>query len=140
MRRALAVAVLLVVAAGCGWMPLKRVGAGAAALERADELARSGAWEDAVEAYDQYLAQHPTATDASRAAASRETLQALLSARAEGARLREETTRLRDEMARLRDELLRRDSDLIRVRQEAERLKTDLEKLKQIDLRLERRK
>jgi hypothetical protein len=139
-RRALAVAALLVAAAGCGWMPLKRVGGGAAALERADELARSGAWEDAVEAYGQYLAHHPTAADAPRAAASRDTLRALLSARAEGARLREETTRLRDEMARLREELLRRDTDLIRVRQEAERLKTDLEKLKQIDLKLERRK
>lgn len=140
MRRALGVAALLVAVGGCGWVPLKRMGPGAAALEHADELACSGAWEDAVDAYGRYLAHHPTAEDAPRAAASRDTLRALLTARAETARLREETTRLREEMARLRDELIRRDTDLIRVRQEAERLKTDLEKLKQIDLKLERRK
>jgi hypothetical protein len=139
-RRALAVVALVIAAGGCGWLPWTRAGSGAAALERADELARGGAWEDAVDAYGQYLAQHPAAEDAPRAAASRDTLRALLSARAEGARLREETARLRDEMTRLRDELLKRDTDLIRVRQEAERLKTDLEKLKQIDLRLERRR
>jgi hypothetical protein len=138
-RRALAIAALMVAVGGCGGIAWKRGGPGAA-LERADELARDGAWEDAVDAYGQYLAMHPAAEDAPRAAARRDTLRALLGARAEGARLRAETARLRDEMARLRDELLKRDTDLIRVRQEAERLKTDLEKLKQIDLRLERRK
>jgi len=139
-RRALAVVGLVVAVGGCGWMPLKRVGPGAAALERADDLARGGAWEDAVEAYGRYLAHHPTAEDAPRAAASRDTLQALLDARAEAMRLREEAARMREEMTRLRDELLKRDTDLVRVRQEAERLKTDLEKLKQIDLKLERRR
>ena len=139
-RRLLGVALLVAAAGGCAWMPVKRVGPGAAGLERADVLAREGAWESAVSAYGEYLAQHPGAADAPRAAASRDTLRALLSARVEAARLREETTRLREEMARLREELLRRDTDLVRVRQEAERLKTDLERLKQFDLKLERRR
>jgi len=132
-RRALGVAVIVVAVGGCAWIPLKPVPPGAAALERADNLARGGAWEDAVSAYAQYLARYPDAEDARRAAASRDTLRALLQARAEGARLREE-------MARLRDELVKRDSDLVRVRQEAERLRTDLEKMKEIDFRLERRR
>jgi hypothetical protein len=139
-RRLIAASVLVVAVGGCAWVPLRRVGPGAAALERADDLARAGAWEDAVHAYGEYLVQYPEAEEAGRAAASRDTLRALLGARAEGARLRGEATRLREEMARLREELVRRDGDLVRVRQEAERLKTDLERLKQIDLKLERRR
>jgi hypothetical protein len=133
-------AVLVVVVGGCGWLPLKRVMPSGAALAHADDLARAGAWEEAVSAYGQYLARYPDAGDARRAEASRDTLRALLTARAEGARLREETERLREEMARLRDELVRRDADLVRLRHEAERLRADLEKLKQIDFKLERRK
>jgi len=51
-----------------------------------------------------------------RATASRDTLRALLSARAELSRLREELTRLRED-------LNRRDGELVRVRSEADRLK-----------------
>jgi hypothetical protein len=135
-----AAAALVVVVGGCGWLPLKRVLPAGAALAHADDLARAGAWEEAVGAYGQYLTRYPDAEDAPRAAASRDTLRALLTARAEGARLREESARLREEMARLRDELVRRDTDLVRLRHEAERLRADLEKLKEIDFRLERRK
>lgn len=132
--------VLVAAVGGCAWVPLKRVSPGAAALERADDLAREGAWEDAVKAYGAYLARYPDVETASRAAASRDTLQALLTARAELAVQRDELARQGAELTRLREELFRRDHDLVRVRQEAERLKTDLECLKQIDLKLERRK
>lgn len=130
LRRVLVASLLAAAAGGCALGPQTR---GVTALDRADRLAREGALEDAVTAYGEYLTQHPEAAAAPRATASRETLRALLIARAELARLR-------DELARLREDLVRRDSDFIRVRQEAERLKTDLERLKQIDLKLERRK
>jgi succinate dehydrogenase/fumarate reductase flavoprotein subunit len=125
-----AVSLLVVAAGGCAGWPLAR---GHDVLERADRLAREGAWEDAAGAYGEYLARFPEAAAAPRAAASRDTLTALLAARAELARLREE-------IARLRDDLTRRDSDLVRVRQEADKLRADLERLKQIDLKLERRR
>jgi HAMP domain-containing protein len=128
--RILAGLLLLVAIGGCAWLPVTR---GASALDRADRLAREGALEDAVMAYGEYLADYPHGEGALRAAASRDTLRALLGARSE-------LGRLRDELGRLRDDLARRDSELVRVRQEADRLKTDLERLKQIDLKLERRK
>jgi len=137
LRRVLVASLLAAAAGGCALGPQTR---GATALDRADRLAREGALEDAVTAYGEYLTQHPEAAAAPRATASRETLRALLIARAELARLGDELARLGDELARLREDLARRDSDFIRVRQEAERLKTDLERLKQIDLKLERRK
>jgi hypothetical protein len=125
------VAVSLVAVAGCASSspPPRSV----ATLERADRLAREGAWEEAAAAYGNYLAYRPAGEGAARAAAGRDSLRALLSALAEAAKLREELTRLREELAR-------RDGDLVRVRQEADRLKADLEKLKQVDLKLERRK
>jgi septal ring factor EnvC (AmiA/AmiB activator) len=141
------VVVLVTTIGGCAWMPLKRSNPGDAVLERADGLAREGAWEDAVKAYGAYLTQYPEAETAPRVAASRDTLRALLTARAELALRRDELAvqrdelaRQRDELIRLRDELVRRDQDLVRTRQESERLKADLERLKQIDLKLERRK
>jgi hypothetical protein len=131
-RRAGAIAALVVAVGGCAWWPVHRTN-GAAMLERADRLAHEGAWDDAVGAYGEYLTQYPEAESAPRAAASRDTLRALLSARAELAKLREELMRMRDDLAR-------RDTELVRVRQESDRLKADLEKLKQVDLKLERRK
>jgi succinate dehydrogenase/fumarate reductase flavoprotein subunit len=126
-----AAVLLLVAVGGCArWSPLPLHGA---TLERADGLAREGAWDEAVTAYGDYLALRPPGEATARAAASRESLRALLSARAEAARLREE-------LGRLREELARRDGDLVRVRQEADRLRADLERLKQVDLKLERRK
>jgi hypothetical protein len=105
-----AVAALLLGVSACASAapPARRV----ATLERADRLAHAGAWNEAVIAYGEYLAEHPTGEEAARAAASRDSLRALLSARAEAAKLREELTRLREELAR-------RDGDLVRVRQEA---------------------
>ena len=130
-RGLVALALLALAAGGCaGWPPGR---GGQPLLDRADRLAREGAWEEAAAAYGEFLARHPHADAAPRAAASRDTLTTLLAARAELTRLREETTRLRDDLAR-------RDSDLVRVRQEADRLKTDLERLKEIDLKLERRR
>jgi len=129
-RRLVATATLLVSMTGCAvWVPPR----GVALLDRADRLAREGAWDDAVTAYGEYLRHHPAAQGAPRAAASRDALRALLTARAEA-------TRLREELWRLQEELAQRDGDLVRVRQESDRLKTDLEKLKQVDLKLERRK
>ena len=133
MSVALRLATLVLVATltgGCATGPFAR---GQAVLDRADRLAREGAWQEAATAYDEYLTRHPHTASAPRAAASRDTLVALLAARAELARLREE-------LGRLREDLARRDSDLVRVRQEADRLRTDLERLKQIDLKLERRR
>ena len=131
-RGLVAIAVLVAVLGGCAWLPQSR-GAGAPMLDRADRLAREGSWEEAVTAYSDFLTLYPEAEGAPRAAASRDTLRALLSARVELAKLREELTRLREDLGR-------RDGELVRVRQEAERLKADLEKLKQVDLKLERRK
>jgi len=121
MRRALAAVLLTVSLAGCASLPFTR---GATLLANADRLAREGDWPGAVAAYDQYLASYPNAWAAPRALESRDTLAAMLAARAE-------VTRLRQEVARLRDELARREVDLARLR-------SDLERLKQIDLRLER--
>lgn len=128
--RLVATTTLLVALAGCTIWSSPR---GIALLDRADRLARDGSWEEAVTAYGEYLRHHPREEGAPRAAANRDALRALLTARAEAVRLREE-------LARLREELARRDSDLGRVRQESDRLKADLEKLKQVDLKLERRK
>jgi hypothetical protein len=148
------IAALIVALGGCAGRPVVSPGPGADVLDRADLLARQGAWADAVLAYGAYLTDHPESEEAPRAAASRDTLRALLSARAELAARRQELTtrrdqlvvqrheveRLREELTRLREEMSRRDHDLVRVRQEAERLRADLERLKQIDMRLERRK
>jgi hypothetical protein len=128
----LVVAVLLVAAGGCARWSSPPAPSGAT-LARADRLAHEGAWDEAVTAYGDYLAHQPTGEGAIRAVASRDSLRALLSARAEAAKLREELIRLREELAQ-------RDGDLVRVRQQADRLKADLEKLKQVDLKLERRK
>lgn len=123
-------AAMVLSAGGCAGGPLA---VGRADLDRADRLAREGAWERAAAAYGDYALRYPHAEAAPRAEASRDTLNALLAARTEVARLRAE-------MSRLRDDLARRDGDLLRARQEADRLKSDLERLKEIDLKLERRR
>jgi hypothetical protein len=138
LRGVIAGGVLVVTVGGCASWPLAR--AGQPMLERADRLAHEGAWEDAAAAYGEYLDHHPQAEEAPRAAASRDALRALITARAELSKAREELGRSREELARLREEIARRDGELGRVRQETERLKVDLEKLKQVDLKLERRK
>jgi hypothetical protein len=129
-RAGIAAVAVVALAAGCAWSPVSRADT---VIARADRLAREGAWAEAATAYGEYLERFPGGVAAPRAAARRDTLTALLVARAELARLREE-------IGRLRDDLARRDSDLVRVRQEADRLRIDLERLKQIDLKLERRR
>ena len=129
-RRLAVLALVTLMLAGCASWPFRSA---PSKLERADRLAREGAWEQAATAYGEFLARYPTAPEAPRAAASRDTLAALLAARAE-------LNRLREEIGRLRDDVARRDLDLVRVRQEADRLRTDLERLKEIDLKLERRR
>ena len=131
LRRVIAGGALVVAVGGCASWPLVRTAQ--PMLENADRLAHEGAWEEAVVAYGEYLAQHPRAEEAPRAAASRDALRALITARAE-------LSKAREELARLREEITRRDGELGRVRQETDRLKRDLEKLKQVDLKLERRK
>ena len=121
MRRAAAGLLLVAALAGCASWPFGR---GATLLAEADRLAREGDFDGAVARYDLYLARYPETWAAPRALESRDTLAAMLAARAE-------VTRLRQEVARLRDELARREVDLARLR-------SDLERLKQIDLRLER--
>jgi hypothetical protein len=128
MSRALAVVLLALALGGCASWPFAR---GADRLAEADRLARDGDWQAAITAYDDYLRRYPDAWAAPRALESRDTLAAILNARAELGRLRQEVVRLRDELGR-------RESDLVRVRQEADRLRADLERLKEIDLKLER--
>lgn len=125
MRRAAAVALVLVLASGCasvsGW-PFRP---SAAMLAKADRLATAGEYDAAVAAYDEFLTKYADDAEAPRARASREAASAVVTSRAELARLRQE-------LAKLREDLVRREADL-------QRLRTDLEQLKQIDLRLERR-
>jgi hypothetical protein len=129
-RGIVAVSVIALIAGACAGWPAAR---GGALLARADRLAHEGAWEEAASTYREYVARFPDGEAVGRAAASRDTLTALLAARSELARLREESGRLRDELAR-------RDGELIKVRQEADRLRADLERLKEIDLKLEKRR
>ena len=137
-RRLLATAALVVTVGGCAGWPLPR--AGQPMLNRADRLAHEGAWEAAVAAYGEFLDHNPRAEEATRAAASRDALRALLTARAELSKAREDLGKSREELTRLREEVARREGELGRARLDAERLRMDLEKLKQVDLKLERRK
>ena len=147
----LAALFLFVLISGCMSMPI--VGP-TLLLTRADRLAREGAWHGAVASYDEFLVRFPDDNAAPRVLESRDTLAAMLLARAELARRREEVDRLRDELTKLgeeggwlREELDRREWDLARARQdlaarqaEAERLRLDIERLKQVDLKLERKR
>ena len=130
-RNITAVVLMVLVAGGCASRPVGHPGQ--AMLDRADRLAGAGAWEEAAVAYGEFVARHPHAGAAPRAAAARDTLTSLLATRAE-------LIRAREELVRLRDELSRRDGDLVRARQDADRLRTDLERLKEIDLKPERRR
>jgi chromosome segregation ATPase len=113
------------------WRPFPR--ASTVSLAKAEKLTEDGQYQQAVAAYDEFLAVHPDDAQAPRALANRDAIAGFLSARAEMARLRQDLTAREAEVARLREELAR-------VRQESERLRVDLERLKQIDLRPERRR
>jgi chromosome segregation ATPase len=124
------------------------------ALVRADGLAADGQYSDALEAYGEILTKYPDTDEADRARRSRDTINGLLAARAQVARLSAEV-KARDaqlkaqeaELARVRGDLAARDGELARARQEiarltaeADRLRVDLENLKKIDIDLERRR
>lgn len=144
MRRS-ALAVLLVSAlfTACAsgpfaWRPFTR--ASTVSLAKAERLTEEGQYQQAVAAYDEFLAVHADDAQAPRALANRDALAGFLIARAELARLRQDLTARETEVARLREEVARVRDELARVRQEGERLRADLERLKQIDLRQDRRR
>ena len=137
MRRS-ALAVLLVSAlfTACAsgpfaWRPFAR--ASTVSLAKAERLTEEGQYQQAVAAYDEFLAVHADDAQAPRALANRDAIAGFLMARTEMARLRQDLTAREAEVARLREELAR-------VRQESERLRADLERLKQIDLKQDRRR
>lgn len=167
MRRAL-VALLALAVTGCasggppGWV-LRPT----STFAFADGLLGQGDYEGARRAYDELIEAYPGDREAGRARATRDAVAALLSARAEMARLREavaaekDTPRLRRdltareaeiarvrtdlaareaEIAKLRHDLTDRQAEVARLTAEAEQLRVDLEKLKNVDIRLERRR
>ena len=123
-------------------------------LVRADGLVAGGQYADALEAYGEILAKYPDTDEAARARRSRETLNNLVAARAQIARLTAEMkaqdVRMKAQeaaLARVRGEVTARDGELARARQEiarvtaeADRLRVDLENLKKLDIDLERRR
>jgi chromosome segregation ATPase len=118
---------ILAITAGCTTIPI--VGP-AVLLARADRQAREGAWDDAVRSYDEYLGRFPDDEDAPRILESRDTLAAMLTARAEVARRREEVTRLQDELTKLEDEGTRLREDGTRQRAEVTTLRDEVIKLR----------
>jgi len=123
-------------------------------LARADGLAADGQYADALQAYGEIVTKFPDTDEAGRARRSRETLNNLLAARAQIARLTAEIKAQEaqmkaqeSELARARGEISARDGELVKARQEitrlsaeADRLRVDLENLKKIDIDLERRR
>ena len=139
--------------AGCVWStPFSRPSE--MLLVRADGLVAGGQFAEALEAYGEILTKYPDTDEAGRARRSRETLNNLVSARAQIARLTAEVKAQEvqmkaqeTELARVRGEVAARDGELARARQEiarltaeADRLRGDLEHLKKIDIDLERRR
>jgi|KBSSwiStaDraftv2_1062776.scaffolds.fasta_scaffold76499_3 chromosome segregation ATPase len=108
-------------------------------LVRADRQAREGAWEEAVASYDEYLSRFPADSAAPRVLESRDTLAAMLTARAELSRRREEVVRLRDELGSLEAEGMRLREDGTRLRAEATVLRDEVIRLRdeRIHLRAE---
>lgn len=134
--RWLAVLLLLAAIAGCVSLPL--IGP-VLLVAQADRQAREGAWEEAVAAYDAYLARFPDDSWAPRIRESRDTLAAMLTARSELTRRREEVARLRDELAGLQAEGTRLREDGTRLRAEATVLRDEVIRLRdeRINLRAE---
>jgi hypothetical protein len=135
-RSALCVVLVSTLVTACAsrpltWWPFPR--ASTVSLAKAERLTEEGQYQQAVAAYDEFLAVHADDAEAPRALANRDAIAGYLTARSELARLRQDLTARETEVARLREELAR-------VRQESERLRADLERLKQIDLRQDRRR
>ncbi len=125
--RWLAVLLLLAAIAGCVSLPL--IGP-VLLVAQADRQAREGAWEEAVAAYDAYLARFPDDSSAPRIRESRDTLAAMLTARSELTRRREEVARLSDELAGLQAEGTRLREDGTRLRAEATVLRDEVIRLR----------
>jgi predicted nucleic acid-binding Zn-ribbon protein len=124
--RRLAVLLLLLASAGCASWPI--VGP-ALLLVRADQQAREGAWHDAVASYDAFLARYPDDRAAPRVLESRDTLAAMLAARAELSRRRDEVAQLNKELSGLRDEGTRLREDHTKLRAEASVLRDEVIRL-----------
>jgi tetratricopeptide (TPR) repeat protein len=121
--RALVLAALVLVLAGCFTLPLRP---GVSLLDRGDALLEQGDYVSAMAAYDEFLKKYPDDRLAGSVQARRDTASAIRAAR--------------DEIARLRSDLLLRENEMTRLRQEIDRLRADLETIKQTDLRLERKR
>ena len=134
--RWLALLLLLASVAGCVSLPILGP---ALLLARADRQAREGAWEEAVASYDEYLTHFSDDSSAPRVLESRDTLAAMLTARAELTRQREEVARLRGELTMLRDEGTRLREDGTRLRAEATVLRDEVIRLREdrVHLRVE---
>ena len=118
---------LLAAIAGCVSLPL--IGP-VLLVAQADRQAREGAWEEAVAAYDEYLARFPDDSWAPRVRESRDTLAAMLTAKSELTRRREEVARLSDELAGLQAEGTRLREDGTRLRAEATVLRDEVIRLR----------
>ena len=146
-RRALGVLLVSVLVTACASAPISSwrwtswpFTPASTALAKAERLAEEGQYQQAVAAYDEFLAVHADDGQAPRALANRDLIAGYLTARADVARVRQDLTAREAEVARLREELARVREELARGRQESDRLRADLERLKQIDLRQERRR
>ena len=144
MTRFILVVIIGAVAACASWAPSRP---GAALLVKADRLVSRGEYASALEVYGELVTKYPDIDEADRARSSRDTLTALVAARAQVARLTAEIKAHEAELTRAREQVAGRDGELQRARQEitrltaeADRLRTDLEHLKKIDIDLERRR
>jgi chromosome segregation ATPase len=135
--RSLAVLLLLLASAGCASWPI--VGP-ALLLARADRQAREGAWREAVASYDEYLARFSDDSDAPRVLDSRDTLAAMLTARAELTRRRQEVVGLRDELTTLLDEGTQLREGRTRLRAEATVLRDEVIRLREEKMQLREEK
>lgn len=119
----LTLAVLVLLAAGCGFSSLRPA---SHLLDRGDAWLEQGDYVSAVAAYDEFLKKYPDDPMVGSVQARRDTASAIRAAR--------------EEIARLRTDLSAREGELARLRQEIDRLRADLETIKQTDLKLERKR
>jgi hypothetical protein len=130
---ALATAALLMLASGCVSWPV--VGP-SLLVARADQQAAEGAWHHAIASYDEFLERFPDDRLARRVLESRNSLVAMMTARAELTRQRDEAVRLREDVTELRDEGSRLREDRIRLRDETTLLRWELIRLRNEQRRL----
>jgi len=132
-RRWVASLLLLATFSGCVSMPILGP---TLLLSRAERQAREGSWAEAIASYDEYLARFPDDSAAPRVLESRDTLAAMLTARAELTRRREEVARLRDELSGLQADETRLREDRTRLSAEATVLRDEVIRLHDEAMRL----